>query len=46
MSRLAMILNFLLALSWYFSNERGFSVEFSLQRISSTFCCGNETIRR
>ena len=30
----------------YFSNERGFSVESSLQRISSKFLFGNETIRR
>jgi len=30
----------------YFSNERGFSEESSLQRISSKKICGNEMIRR
>jgi len=30
----------------YFSNERGFSVESSLQRISLMYLCGNESTRR
>ena len=28
-----------------FSNKRGFSVESSLQRISSNFCCGNGSLK-